>query len=194
VADKTISQLTAAGSCSTSDLFLIENTGNNSRKVTGQQIADMVVNATPAALFEDQKAANTAGGSSTSGSWQTRTLNTEVYDDIGITLSSNQMTLPVGTYDVEATTTLYRTDRARARLQDVTNGVTLAISECRYGPSTTSGDQHTPRVQGRFTLSGTAAVELQSRVETSQATNGLGVQSNFGAVEVYSRVRLVKLS
>ena len=49
-----------------------------------------------------QETSGTHGGSSTSGSYQTRTLNTEVYDGIGSTLSSNQFTLPAGTYQIRA--------------------------------------------------------------------------------------------
>ena len=50
-------------------------------------------------LWQDQKASGTAGGDFTSGAWQTRTLNTEVFNTItGSALAANQVTLPAGTY------------------------------------------------------------------------------------------------
>ncbi len=50
----------------------------------------------------DEKAANTSGGTFTSGAWQTRTLNTLTVNDDGIaSLSDDQITLPAGTYEIE---------------------------------------------------------------------------------------------
>lgn len=145
------------------------------------------------ALFEDQKAANTNGGASTSGSWITRTLNTEVFDDIGITLASNQLALAAGIYEVDASCFMYAMSRGRCRIRDVTNNVTLALSENVYSSGTNPTGQW-PRCMGRFTLAGAASVELQYRVQTGVATNGLGVESNFGEIEIYSRVKLTKIA
>lgn len=81
------------------------------------------------AVYEDQKANNTAGGTpGTVLTWQTHTLNTEVHDDIGVTLASNQMSIPAGTYDVAAWMSAYRAGRCRARLQDVTAGYTVTMT------------------------------------------------------------------
>lgn len=42
-------------------------------------------------VLEDQKASGTSGGTATSGSWETRKLNTEVCDPLGlVTLASNE--------------------------------------------------------------------------------------------------------
>jgi hypothetical protein len=147
----------------------------------------------PSAVFEDQKAANTAGGASVSGSWIARTLNTTVYNDItSASLASNQISLPAGTYEVDGYSTLHASGRSRNRIRDVTNNVTLALSESSF--SNAASATTAPRTQARFTLAGTTLIELQYRVQNSMATNGLGVEANFGEVEVYSRVRLTKLS
>ena len=151
--------------------------------------------ASPSAIFEDQKAANTAGGASTSGSFATRTLNTTVYNDIpSVSLSANQMSLPAGTYEIDATTNMFGSDACRARIQDVTNATTLLLSDNGHSPNAAGASQVTCRMLGKFTLAGTCNVELQYRVTTSRATNGLGVLSNFGVVEVYSRVKVTKLA
>ena len=57
----------------------------------------------PYIKLSDVKSAGTAGGTFTSGSWQTRTLNTEDSDTGGnCSLSSNQFTLDAGTYEINA--------------------------------------------------------------------------------------------
>ena len=85
---------------------------NTQFKVTGGSSGQVLTNdgsdglswgAAPPALVKravicQQEAQNTAAGTATSGSWQVRVLNNEIYDDIGITLSSNVFTLPAGTF------------------------------------------------------------------------------------------------
>ena len=66
--------------------------------------------------LQDQKTSGTEGGNFTSGAWNTRTLNTEVTDTIGSTLSSNQFTLPAGTYYIEASAPAYSVGRHLSRL------------------------------------------------------------------------------
>ena len=50
----------------------------------------------PDVILEDQKASGTTGGTSVATSWNTRTLNTEVYDPSGLcTLTANKFTFTV---------------------------------------------------------------------------------------------------
>ena len=53
------------------------------------------------AYLKDVKAANTAGGTFTSGAFQTRTLNTVEGDASIVSLAANQFTLQAGTYHIE---------------------------------------------------------------------------------------------
>lgn len=227
------------------------------------------------ALYEDQKAANVAGGTSTSGAWGARQLNTEVYDDIGLSLhaatvtitiaspgeitwtahglkagsvvvftttgalptgltagtpyyviatgltanvfrvsatlggsvintsgtqsgvhtaTSSAISLAAGTYEIDASSSFFDCDAFRLRLRDITNDVTLLLSVNAYDSGTNAGGATGP-ISGRFTLAGTALVELQFRVTTtSGSANGLGVVSNFGELEIYTRLKLTKLS
>src|SRR4051812_47395930 len=63
------------------------------------------------ATFEDQKAANTAGGASVAGSWIARTLNaTPLNTIVGASLAANQITLPAGTYIVDAQSDMFSSD------------------------------------------------------------------------------------
>lgn len=153
----------------------------------------IVVPAATSAIYEDQKAANTAGGTATSGSWLTRTLNTEVYDDIGISLASNQLTVAAGTYEIDATAPFSACGRARTRIRNITDGTTLLLGDNLNFSSANSGGGLV-RCLGKITLAATKVLELQYRVQVTASSNGLGVEANFGEIEVYSRVKITKLA
>lgn len=143
--------------------------------------------------IQDQKSTNTDGGGATSGSWQTRTLNTEVTDEIGSTLTSNEFTLPIGTYYIEASAPARSVNAHQCRLYNVTDAaVTL------YGTSETATSasevQTRSHIQGRFTIAGTKTFRIEHRVTTTQATNGYGEANGFGGTEIYTDVRIWKVS
>lgn len=274
----------AGGVTDLDDLSDVNLTGQTTGDVLTYDGAEWVPQAPsggslPSSLYEDQKPANTSGGTSTTGAWGGRILNTEVYDDIGLALrsstftvtiaspgvfswtahglaagsvilltttgalptgltastaaapvpyyviaagltantfqvsatlggaavntsgtqsgthtaSSGTISLAAGTYEIDCTSMIYRSNGCRIRVQDLTNSVTLALSDNGY-TSSTDGTMQRPAARGRFTLAGTAIVELQYRVASTLATFGLGVESNFGVVEIYSRLKLTKLS
>jgi hypothetical protein len=83
-------------------------------------------------IFSDQKSQNTPGGTFTSGSWQTRTLNTTSGSISGASLSSNQFTLPAGTYVIESTAPAYRVQEHQSRIQNITDGITTALSTVSF--------------------------------------------------------------
>lgn len=88
--------------------------------------AALAFGGTPHAVLEDQKASGTAGGTFTSGAWQTRTLNTKVRD-VGsyLTLASNQFTPTVDGW-VEFSASGYQCDGNQARLFNVTDNVAVS--------------------------------------------------------------------
>ena len=140
--------------------------------------------------LQDQKSSGTAGGTFTSGAWQTRTLNTEVTDTIGSTLASNQFTLPAGTYYFEAICPTLNTNSSQARLQNITDAATTLLGvNCVTG--TTAGGF--AFVNGQFTIGGTKTFELQNRCSTTRATDGFGYPSSWGT-EVYAEVRVWKVA
>jgi len=76
----------------------------------------------------DQKTAGTNGGTFTSGARRTRDLNTVIVNRItGASLSSNQITLPAGTYRVEAFAPAQRVGSHQAYIRDITSSADLAI-------------------------------------------------------------------
>jgi hypothetical protein len=137
----------------------------------------------------------------TASSFSTRTLNTEVTDEITISLASNQMTIPAGTYFCHARAPQNGgnavTQTGKLRLRDVTNGTTLLLggSVGGYGALTNaSSGVIMPAelvVQGRFAVAGSVAVELQHWTGAANTNGGTAVTA--GEAEVYSEVLLWKV-
>lgn len=145
--------------------------------------------------LEDQKTQNTAGGTFTSGAWQTRTLNTEVADTGNhCTLASNQFTLAAGTYEILAACPAAYCDGRQARLQNVTAGTTLILGQNAYSSNQETDVTMTAAVvRGVFTVAGSQALEIQHRCQSTRATNGFGSEMNWGT-EVYTVVELWRRS
>jgi hypothetical protein len=146
----------------------------------------------PDVIIEDRKAQNTPGGDATSGSWFTRTLNTLVRNHGTLaSLSSNRFTLPAGTYYIAWTAPAYFVSRMQTRLRNITDSTTDGIGSSEYSAS--SSTQVRSFGSAVVTLAGSKAFEIQQRVESSNATDGLGVEANFGT-EVYTRVEIIKVA
>jgi prepilin-type processing-associated H-X9-DG protein len=143
--------------------------------------------------LEDQKAQNTAGGTFTSGAWQTRVLQTEVTDTGGhCTLASNQFTLAAGTYEIFAACPAAFVDGHVARLQNVTAGTTLIAGQNSYSSANETDITMTPAiVRGVFTIGASKALEIQHRCQVTRANNGFGAEMNWGT-EVFTVVELWK--
>jgi hypothetical protein len=168
-----------------------DDAGNNATVVTisggGGSTPDYL-------CYEDQKSSGTSGGTFTSGAWRTRDLNTEVADAGGHgTLSANQVTLAAGTYEAIALASAFGVQRSQVRIQDVTNAVTLLLGPLGYAASTTDSTGLVVPCEGRFTLAGSAAIEVQHRGSNTQGTNGFGVSASWGT-EVYCHLGLRKVA
>ena len=143
----------------------------------------------------DEKANNTSGGTFTSGSFQTRTLNTVVTNEIsGSSLSSNQITLPSGTYYIHASAGGNYVDRHKAKLRNITDSTdTIIGTNERSGRDSITEYLTRSFVIGRFTISAQKTFELQHRAETSDG-NGFGNPCNFSVTEVYADVQIWKVA
>lgn len=143
-------------------------------------------------LLQDQKAANTAGGSSVATTWTKRDMNTEVADTANLaSIASNVISLAAGTYKVKATSTFYAVGKAKIRLRNTTDNVTLAVGASGESAVGVGAAISIP-MDGRFTIAGTKNVELQYYCVSVQATDGLGRATNAAEVEVYSSVELIR--
>lgn len=141
----------------------------------------------PDAVLEHQEASGVAAGNATSGSFQTRTLNTEVRDLPGmVTLASNEFTVDRACWcDFEFR--LFRTDDSIGRIYNVTDGV---VGFYGMGGHSNGGGAYAEAVlRGGGPLLAGKTYRLEHRVTTTSNTNGMGRPTSFGT-EIYSRIQL----
>lgn len=128
--------------------------------------------------YEEQPS-GTAGGGSTAGTWAKRVLNTTKLNSItGASLASNEITLPAGTYDINASAPTYddTTFGSAIRLFNVTDSTTILLGSSQW---TTANGEVRCFVQGRFTLAAQKNVAIYSWHSNTQASNGLGVNAGL---------------
>lgn len=151
------------------------------------------VAAAPDIILEHQETSGTDGGTATSGSWATRTLNTELRDvNSDCSLASNQFTLSAGSYYIEAEAAFYETDFTRLRIYNATGTAVVVNSGVNMVISNAGEDDDIATVRGVFTVASSQALELQSRVTQTKLTDGWGRACSFDT-ELYAQVRLWKL-
>ena len=134
----------------------------------------------------DKKAIETDGGTFTEAGWRTRDINDEHSDTADIcTISSNQITLPAGTYRCLIHCPARRCNRTQARLYNVSNSEMLLLSESTHLKDDSDVTGHSV-IQGRFTLAGTRVLEVQHKCNNTVAGNGFGIHASF-ADEIYTQ-------
>lgn len=147
---------------------------------------------------QDQKSSGTNGGTGTVNTWHERVLNTVIRNTItGASLSSNQITLPAGTYYYQGSAPAFRSGTSnstlhKARLKNVTD------TTYQYGTSeaTTFGTTRA-EVSGIFTIAGSKVVSLEhyigSFIEASSLPLGQAT-SISGIIEIYSDLKIWKVA
>ena len=142
----------------------------------------------------DEKGSGTQGGAFTSGAWRTRTLSASLTNEIsGASLSSNQITLPSGTYFIFASATGLQCSSHTAKLRNITDSSDTLIGSVEYASSSAAVTSHS-FVIGRFTIASQKVFELQHQCGSTQATNGFGNAGGFSVVEVYADVQIWKVA
>lgn len=146
-------------------------------------------------LVRDEKTSGTNGGTFTAGAWRTRDINTEVSDDGNVcSIASNQITLAAGTYVVEASAGGKQCSAHRARLQNITASVTLAIGT-NEGNGTGEFTLTRSIIQGKFTLAVTSVLEIQHWGTSTKTTDGFGGAMGIaGATEIYAVAQFTKVA
>lgn len=178
------------------DLISIEEA--NAFTATQQQQARFNIGAVsaPDVIVEDQKTSGTAGGTATSGSFVTRTLNTLVRNANSLAaLASNQVTLLAGTYYCQWSAPAFRADNHQSRLRNITDSTTAGTGTSESAGIPSAGSAPTTRSFGSciVTIASSKAFELQHQVTTTRSTDGFGAASAF-STEVYSRLEITRLS
>lgn len=146
----------------------------------------------PYMRVHEEQPSGTNGGGNVSG-LQTRVLNTVLANTIpGASLASNQITLPAGTYRIDASApTGGAVVRHQAQLYNVTDAVVLVngTSETNNATATTNKSN----IVGTFTLSATKALAVRHYMSTVVSPNGLGGAVSSGFPEVYTVVAITKV-
>lgn len=145
------------------------------------------------AYLKDQKAANTAGGSSSTGSWLVRDLTVSEGATEIVSLSANSFTLQPGTYEIYATVPGHQSGRHKAKLRNTTDSTDAIIGSSEMS-STVAAEQTNSTIAGVITISSAKTFQIQHQVGNALATEGLGRASNYGVVEIYTQVKITKLA
>jgi len=144
----------------------------------------------------DEKSSGTKGGTSVDATDNIRTLNTVLTNEItGASLSSNRITLPSGTFYIEAHAPAREASRHRLFLFNHSDStVTLLGTNCMSTTVQTNPTNSHSFVRGRFTISSSKNFELRHYTEFGEANNGLGSSMADSRTEVYADVRIWRIA
>jgi hypothetical protein len=149
----------------------------------------------PYILVRDQQSNGVNAGSSVAGV-NTRNLNTVVANTIpGASLASSAITLPAGTYVIDASAPAFRAAAHQANLVNA-SGAILVAGTSEVAGNVTTGSQTRSHINGTFTLSATTTVSVAHYMYTAFSGVGLGSaagSSISGAIEVYTTVQITKV-
>ena len=144
----------------------------------------------------DQKASGTNGGTFTSGAWRTRDLNTTrgTNSISGSSLSSNQFTLPSGTYRIFSRCQGSEVNYHKAKLRNITDSSDVLIGSSNFN-LINYGNISDSIINGIFTITSQKTFELQHYCTSTYANTGFGnAISISGIAEIYASVELWKLA
>lgn len=141
------------------------------------------------ATFVDQKTSGTHGGASVATTWMTRVFNTTIINQGNFaSLSSNQITLPAGTYEFIAVAPGAGT-HSKIRFKNITDAT--VINGPAYRQVSDSSTELT--MVGAFAIAGTKVFELQHYFASAVSSYGLGWAINSGDPEVYAQITIKKM-
>lgn len=123
----------------------------------------------------------------TSGAYAPRALNTSASYNLAATLTSSQITLPPGTYELQAMGTGYAQTLFKTRFYNITDGTSTAIGDCSAAGSNGHGIS---LIFSQFQIVATSTFELQQRCSAA----GIVGQGNSVAKGVFAYIHLTRLS
>ena len=144
--------------------------------------------------IREEQTSGTHGGASSATTYNIRVLNTVKTNEIaGASLSSNQITLPAGTYYIDAWSSANKTATTKQFLYNVTDAAYELVGS-QKDISAASAVTADVRVKGRFTIPAEEVFELRTYTFSALAASGLGKATALGHVEVYSEVLIWKVA
>jgi hypothetical protein len=194
-----IDDLTEITSLEDDDYFaVLDDTDGQHKKISKDNLESEIGGSgsggsEPYVLLRDVKSAGTSGGTFTSGARRTRDLNQELVDTDNLcTLSSNQFTLPAGTYRIKAHAPAYKVNRHRISLRNISDSVDVVLGTSEFSHAS---DNTVTRsfCFCQLTISASKTFEIQHQCQTTANTFGFGVDSNFSEDEIYTIVEIWKV-
>ena len=177
----TLSMLSASGTKDSSTFLRGDNTFASAGGIFESQLLHV----------RDEKSSGTDGGSSVAGT-QTRDLNAVVTNEItGASLSSNEITLPSGTYYIQASAPAVQANRHQAYLYNNTDSSVEVIGTSEYTAAIYPANRSF--INGRFTISAEKDFIIQHYTFVATSTIGLGHKVQNGT-EVYTDVQIWKVA
>lgn len=117
---------------------------------------------------------NANGGGLTTGSDQTVALNTKLIDEIGVSGTLPDFTLPAGSYDIDIEVVIDNTGSSQLRLYNVTDGADVAGVYGLTERANASNFGSPLSAKGRFTLAAPKTLRVVARVSTTNSGDGQG--------------------
>ena len=152
-----------------------------------------VPDAVACARIVDLKGIGSNGGTFSSGAWRIRDLN-GFHDpgNIGLSVASNQFTLPAGTYLIHWSCPAFAVNSHQTRLFNVTSGTAGQLGSNEFSWSGTSVATNSI---GWDTISPTAntTYRIEHQCDTSVSSNGFGRAVGYGE-EKYTQVVIWSLA
>jgi hypothetical protein len=143
----------------------------------------------------DEKSSGTGGGNSSASTDNERDLNTVVTNEItGASLSSNEITLPTGTYYISARIPAYRTGVFRGHLYNTADS-SIEILGTSEKNGIFDDDSTAGFITGRFTISAQKTFKIRHYTnDSTTAGTAFGQPVNDGRAEVYTDVQIWKVA
>jgi hypothetical protein len=184
-----IENITAASSSDVS-----EGT-SNSKFMTPSSLANAQGFNLSYAFIWDEKSVGGNAGASTN-TYTTRDLTNIETNITGVSLSSNEFTLPAGTYLIEASAPATKVGFHKAKLVSDPSGtpVDVLIGTSESSDDTIGEINTRSFIKGVFTLSSSTTLAIQHKAENAVATWGFGIRSNLEEIEIYTQVKLIKIA
>jgi hypothetical protein len=142
----------------------------------------------------DSKSSGVDAGTFTSGAWRTRTINTELQNTItSASLASSQITLPAGTFYLEASAPAFQTSSNNLRWYNITDSASVAVGTNSYSQYQTDVMMNAS-LRCTFTIAASKIFELQHYGAVTKSTSGFGVGGGLGYNEIYAQITIIKVA
>jgi len=164
---------------------------------SGANLTSVPASALKLLHVQDEKGSTTHGGSASATTDHVRDLNTVVTNEItGASLGSNRITLPAGTYFIEAYANGLAVDHHRTFLFNVTDNDIEVLGMQTFSSAHNTLMSDFAPTYGRFTISGQKVFELRHRTMSAKDQIGLG---HYGSASdsrssIYATVLIRKIS